>query len=163
MPGSNEERSNTLRRVAAIAFGLYVLFVVAVTLWPFDFSPDAASVAAKWAETEWYLLYYDEQGRLIIDHDLVLNIVFFIPLGAAWGLAGRRRRWWRIALGALSVGLALSVLVEGLQLLTPERSTQIADVWRNALGAALGGLYAGWLRRSAYSEGSAASGAGDGS
>ena len=141
----------------------YALFVIAFTTWPFEFFSDTAAISAKWAETEWYFLYYDEQGQLIIDHDLILNILFFMPLGAAWGFAGPHRPLWKIVLGALAVGLALSVFVEGLQVLTPDRSTQIADVWRNALGAVLGGLYAGWVQRATYVEGSSASAGGGGS
>lgn len=100
-------------RSAAIAFGLYALVVVACTTWPFDFQLEADAVRAKWAQTEWNLVYHDAQGRLLIDHDLVLNLLFLVPLGVAWAFVAPARGWWVAALGALVVGLLLSVFVEG--------------------------------------------------
>jgi len=147
LPADEGDRRRILRRGASVLFVLYALFVVAVTTWPFAFLTDVESIRAKWNQTEWYLVYFDERGHLIIDHDLVLNIVFFMPFGAVWGFATRLARWWKIALGARLVGSVLCVFVESLQLLTPDRSTQIADLWRNALGSALGGLFAASIRR----------------
>jgi VanZ family protein len=137
-------------RLAAVALGLCAAAIVALTTWPFDFDLQAAAIRAKWAAAEWVFFYRTEAGELIIDLDLIVNIALFFPYGFALGLSGRRRPLWREAVVALVAGLTLSVLVEGLQLLTPTRATQLADVWRNTLGAGLGGvagtLLRAWIR-----------------
>ena len=135
-------------RVARVGFVLYSLFVVFFTTWPLNFHFDLRAIRDKWAETEWVIFYYSSNGSIIVDHDLILNIFFFMPLGVLWALWIRPKSWWWAGLSALLVGLALSLFVEGLQVLTIDRTTQLADVWRNALGAGLAGLGFGLLRPS---------------
>ena len=130
---------------AALAFWLFVLLAIALTTWPFEFRLGAEAIRAKWAQTEWVFFYY-HHGQLTIDVDLLLNLVFFTPLGVIWVFMVQPPRLWQAVAGSVAVGLALSVLVEGLQVLTPYRTTQLADVWRNTLGAGLGGLAAGVIR-----------------
>lgn len=132
--------------VAAIGFGLYVLFIMAATTSPFQFHFDGESIRSKWAETEWVFFYPDQDGGVLIDSDLILNIFFFVPLGVAWVFMVSSPKVWRAFASALIVGLLVSLMAEALQVLTPDRTTQVADLWRNALGAGLGGLAAGLIR-----------------
>jgi glycopeptide antibiotics resistance protein len=52
-----------------------------------------------------------------------------------------------VTVSALAVAFVVSVAVELLQVLTPDRTTQVADVWRNTLGCGLAALPAFWLAR----------------
>lgn len=73
-----------------------------------------------------------------------LNVLLFVPPVMLGAVRWPRMRWWHWAL----LGLAASATVELIQLLAlPEREPQVADVVANTLGAVLGGLLAGRLRR----------------
>lgn len=133
-------------RIAAVMLVLLGVAIVCLTTWPFDFQLDGPAIGRKWESVEWDLFYRGPSGEVTVDLDLLLNVLLFFPLGVTFVLSGRRRRFWREAIGALAIGLGLSIFIEGLQLLTPERVSQLADVWRNALGAALGGVAAALLR-----------------
>jgi glycopeptide antibiotics resistance protein len=144
---SDVNRSARRRRQAARAAVLAsTLAIVAATLYPFRFCSSLAQVRgrARWIEWEW--VYTDREGHLTLDLDLAQNIALFLPFGLALAFVPEAPRPRREALVALAVGGVLSVGVEALQLLTLERVTQLADVWRNALGAALGALLGALLR-----------------
>ncbi|HEX6632127.1 MAG TPA: VanZ family protein [Gemmatimonadaceae bacterium] len=65
--------------------------------------------------------------------DLVRNVLLFLPLGLAVAYAGLRAR------AAITLGLALSVVVESLQLtVVTSRAPSVGDVLANTLGAAIG-------------------------
>ena len=68
--------------------------------------------------------------------EFVANIALFVPLGFLLSLVVRRP--W---VGAL-LGLLLSVSVELVQLVIPDRQATIRDVLSNAIGAAIGALLA---------------------
>lgn len=133
-------------KAAAALLALFALLAVGLTTWPLDFDLGGQAIRDKWAQTEWEVFYFDEAGEVVIDADLILNVLFFLPLGALWALMRRPSRWWRAGIEALLVGCALSALVEGLQVLTPGRTTQLADLWRNTLGSGIGGAVVGALR-----------------
>lgn len=77
----------------------------------------------------------------------LLNIALFIPFGAALVRPGSR---WRVVLGALALGAALSASIEIVQLAIPGRYTSFADFLSNSVGAGLGALVSAtshrWLR-----------------
>ncbi len=68
--------------------------------------------------------------------DVALNLAFLSPLG--WWVARSRAR--RPVLAALLAGLALSLLIETLQLAVPGRSSTAMDLLCNTLGAGAGGV-----------------------
>lgn len=75
--------------------------------------------------------------------DTWLNIAFYIPLGVALSIHSRSR--------ALATAAAVSVSAEVVQLFLPLRSSQIADVFANVIGAATGyviGRFLGWTATS---------------
>ncbi len=78
--------------------------------------------------------------------DVPLNVLLFIPFG--FGLSGvlvRRGRRSGIWPRVLLIGLALSTMLETLQMFMPERVPSPADVLANGIGALLGyGLYRAW-------------------
>jgi hypothetical protein len=66
----------------------------------------------------------------------LLNIVLYLPLGAA--LWWRSRRLARV----VAIGAVVSLSIELLQLFIPGRHTALSDLVANTVGAALGGLLA---------------------
>jgi hypothetical protein len=66
----------------------------------------------------------------------LLNVVLYLPLGAA--LWWRSRKLTRV----IAVGAAVSLGVELLQLFIPGRHTALSDLVANTLGAAIGGVLA---------------------
>ena len=118
-------------------FGLMVVGLLAVTLWPFDFDLRPGAIRRGIDSIEWQWLYFGPDG-VTVDADLVFNILLFVPVGAAFIHARPRSS----ALLACAVGAALSLAIEITQTLTPGRTPQLADLWRNSLGTAIGaGLF----------------------
>lgn len=123
-----------------------VLLVFAATLFPFRLRLDRAHLIEKIKEIEWELYYTDRPGHVSIDRDVLQNLVLFAPLGVSLAFAAAVPSPKKDTFRALAIGGSLSVVVELLQLLTETRVTQLADVWRNALGAALGAFIVSTLR-----------------
>jgi glycopeptide antibiotics resistance protein len=75
-------------------------------------------------------------------NDTLLNVVLFVPLGLAIGLARRSR----YAVPLVVAGIALPFAIEAIQLLAPSlaRACESADVFDNLTGLVLG-LVAGAL------------------
>lgn len=71
--------------------------------------------------------------------DVALNLAFLFPVGFLLRLA-RAERAWPLALDALCLGLAVSLVLELSQLFLPSRVTSPTDVLTNGLGAWGGGL-----------------------
>lgn len=134
------------KQVAAAVFAASVLVATVLGLWPFAFLGSVEEVRAKWTHVEWAVFYFSPDGSLIIDADLLLNLFFLAPLGVAWSFMIELRHPLRAGLEALLLGLLVSFVIEGVQVLTPDRTTQLADLWRNALGAGVAGVVAAWLR-----------------
>jgi len=125
---------------ARLGLAASTALILAATLFPFRLRFDKAHLLEKMKEIEWEVYYTDRPGHVSIDRDLVQNLLLFAPFGACLALATRTSQPKRDALWALGLGTMLSVTVELLQLFTETRVTQLADVWRNALGAALAAL-----------------------
>ena len=130
------------------AFGFfcaYAAFIVYATLLPFQFTTDADALRTKrqWINWDPRVLQTGEPTPIT---DVVINILFFVPLGFI-GVHAQRRRPTAVlvARGALA-GAALSLGVETLQFFTPSRNPATSDVLTNGGGAALGALLAVWAR-----------------
>lgn len=80
--------------------------------------------------------------------DAVLNVVLFLPLGFVYQLS-RPQRDRADALRAFTAGLVLSGLIETAQVFAPERYPSLSDLITNALGAALGAVFAATAARRA--------------
>lgn len=145
-PGSRVRRRviYAIRRVlAAVVLASALGLVLVATTFPFRFRTDQATVAWKLENIDWRLSI----GRPNVD--MVQNLLLMAPLGLGLALSGRLRRPRRVALEAALAALALSVAVEGLQVLLPGRFPQLPDVLRNVCGGAAAGALGAALRERA--------------
>ncbi len=66
---------------------------------------------------------------------MVENVIMFLPLGVLLPLAERRcAKWWKMLL----ISMLLSMMIEGMQLVTERGYCQLVDVVMNTLGGCLG-------------------------
>lgn len=117
-------------------------FIVYGTTIPFNFVHDRQLVVEHLARLTWNPLIAADTGMRVSIPDFVGNVLLFGPFGlfGVWALPRPRASWARVGFIAL-LGLALTVGVEALQLLTIDRTTSVSDVFANASGA-LGGAVA---------------------
>ncbi len=117
-----------LSRTARATIALAVLAILAATLFP-----SSESEAPGWVSC-WVC------GKRGVA-DIILNVVLFMPLGAALTLTGVRP--WRIWL----LGALFSAGIEYTQLFIPGRESSVADVISNSTGALAGCVVALVLAR----------------
>lgn len=68
--------------------------------------------------------------------NIILNIMLFVPFGYLLPSLFPRLRWWQVIL----LGLAFSLTIELLQLITRLGYADVDDLINNTLGAAIGFL-----------------------
>ncbi len=126
------------RRLGQFLVGFTILTALLVTLYPFRFSTEVASLS----RVDWRV-YYSRHN----DRDLVLNLLMLVPLGVGLGLLRGASSLRRLALEAAVIGVGLSLCIETLQIFERARFPQLADVWRNGLGCVVGAVAVGLLAR----------------
>jgi len=115
--------------------GVYALLIVYGSLYPFS----------GWLPAEGMFDFLTAPWpRYIIRSDLIINFLAYLPLGL---LAARALRY-RLRLGAAVIAatvlcLLLSLAMESLQALLPERVSSLLDLLLNGLGGLGGALLAG--------------------
>jgi len=102
---------------------LALLAILTATMWPLQSRKTATVLSC---------IVCGDHGAA----DVLLNVLLFVPFGAA--LALERRSIWRCAL----FGALLSAVVEFAQLYIPGRDSSIGDVLSNGSGATLGAILA---------------------
>lgn len=128
------------RFLVAAMFASALGLVLVATTYPFEVHTDRAWIEEKVEGIDWRL----SPGRPNLD--MVQNLLLMVPLGLALACAGRARRPWQVALEAALAALVLSVGVEGVQILLPERFPQLPDVLRNVCGCVGAGAAGAALR-----------------
>jgi VanZ family protein len=131
---------------------VFVLFVLYGTTVPFNFAIDHDILERKFALISPNPFIRADTGRLISLADAAQNVLLFLPFGVLGVLAtDASRRGVRRIVWVTTLGAALSVSVETLQLFTRERITSTTDVMTNTAGALSGALLAwrfgNWGRR----------------
>jgi glycopeptide antibiotics resistance protein len=113
---------------------LLSLAILAVTLFPFDFSLPATALRRVGPFLVWFAPI--SKGWL----GWLENVLLFLPFGFALAWWAKRRNCPAMAtwLLLLAAGLALSFLVEFLQLYIPRRDSSWDDVLMNSLGSLAG-------------------------
>ena len=132
----------------AILFLSYIIFLLVLTLSPFEFSP-------IWLER--LLSYEPERFLKFIFHlrmmDVMVNILLFIPFGTLLSLllhrSGNEKSLKRFRTPIIAGGL-LSGFIELAQLFLP-RTSSILDLGLNIFGAILGySFIMGWMLREPF-------------
>ncbi len=103
----------------------YLLLVVYLCLYPWNFNWDLAGEAWSWRVLPGYAGYVD----------VILNLCLLAPAGLCCGLMWRGKWPWLIVPLA---ALFFSALIEWLQVYLPTRDSSAWDVLYNVVGAALG-------------------------
>jgi VanZ family protein len=119
-----------LNRRAALFCLLYLAGILYLSLYPWRFADYPVHRTLAWIP----LVSRD----LILD--AVLNVVFYMPLGAAAFLA--LRRGLPAFAAAVALGVLVSFSVEWMQLSIPSRVGNFADLLTNTIGALLGAVVA---------------------
>ncbi len=114
------------KSVAKILFVSYGCLITCSSLYPFEFLFHPRAPHLFWIPISNQRLWFD----------VVLNIAFYVPLGALGFLAFARG--WRGALLAFSTGIGLSWAMEFLQLWSTSRYGGLTDLTFNSLGTAFG-------------------------
>jgi VanZ family protein len=115
-----------VNRRAALFLLLYLAAILYLSLYPWTFVPNPGPKTLVWVPLD--------SRRTILD--AFLNVVFYMPLGAAAFVLFRRGAGAFIA--ALAFGTLVSLAVELTQLSIPTRSGNLTDLASNSLGTLLG-------------------------
>ena len=134
------QSGNRLPRPVVLLWLAFALFILYAGTIPFQFSADGIGERIQRVPLNPFVS--PDTGHRLSLPDLVQNILLFVPFGAMGFLAGRKPALTRIARVTVC-GLALSALVEALQLLTSDRVTGLNDVLANTAGA-FGGAIVAW-------------------
>jgi VanZ family protein len=122
-----------------LARALYVGLVLIATLLRLEFTPDLHAAGERlWRALTPNLRWGDAV-------DAIRNLTLFAGLGAVWIVTSVSSRLAAEIRRATLAGLALSALVEGLQLFSPVRFASIMDIVTNGLGALAGAAGTGLL------------------
>lgn len=120
-----------------ISARLFLLFYTVVLFGSTVFFRTTRGAPRNWNHPLWHYEFLG-QGKVLLFHEVVMNVVVFTPIGLALGLAFRRLKGWQ----AVLAGLAISVGIELLQWFFRKGFADVDDVIHNVLGCALGCL--GW-------------------
>ena len=115
-----------MNRRAALFLLLYLAVILYLSLYPWKFVPNSGFKTLGWVPLD--------TRRTILDAGL--NVVFYMPLGAAAFMSLRRGAVALLA--ALALGTLVSFAVEWTQLSIPTRSGNLTDLLSNCLGTLLG-------------------------
>ncbi len=126
-------RSPHLNPRAVLFFCLYVCVILYLSFYPWKFSSNPRIGGLIWIPIA---------GRRQI-MDTVLNVFFYVPLGAAGVFAMRRRGLgWILTICA---GGGLSFMVEKFQLWSPSRYSTWNDFVTNSAGTIIGATAGYWI------------------
>jgi glycopeptide antibiotics resistance protein len=128
-------------RVVSVLIVLYLLFVLAVTLWPTTVDKPIDPYLLRFLEE-----LHQRGVPAFIDYNFVeftANVLFFIPVGFLGGLLLPYRFMWL----AVPLGVALSCGIELAQkLFLPGRVASLGDVMANGSGVVIGCVVAALVR-----------------
>ncbi|MFY9712623.1 MAG: VanZ family protein [Microbacterium sp.] len=130
MPVKSHEA--TAARVARFLLVPYVISLLLVTWLPAEQAGKVTGIvhtAALLVET-WGLPY--AVGYPVLE--FLSNIALFVPFGVLLAGGWRCLPWWVIA----AIGIAMTALIEGVQITLPTRYPSVLDVFANAMGTVAG-------------------------
>lgn len=134
-------------------FAAYIGFVIYGTLIPFHVVDSLQGVFRNLEAVRWLPFWDLHRGRIASVPDMVQNVLLFLPIGILGARCLGRRLAPTLATGTrrepsdsgalrliptLATGFFLSLLVEILQLVTPNRVSSVNDLVFNTLGTLAG-------------------------
>ena len=125
-----------------ISASLFLLFYVLVLFCSTVFFRRTTTIKHPPFDFFWHY-GVDGQKWSLLFPEIILNVVVFIPIGFAFGLAFRKLKGWQ----AVLAGMGISVGIELLQWFFRKGFADVDDVMHNMLGCALGYLGYWVLRR----------------
>jgi membrane associated rhomboid family serine protease len=121
----------TVRRLLAVGYVAHLLALLYLTL-----TPEADAAGSGVGAVTRAARALGATAVTAVHVEIALNVVLFVPLGLL-GMLLFRRRWWTW----VPVGLAVSLFIEGFQLLfLANRSATATDLVANTSGALAGAL-----------------------
>ena len=116
-----------------LLFCEYVFLVVGMTVF-FRHTSTKAMVYPPF----WSYASVCRDGDMTVLHEIILNVVLFVPLGFLWGIPSSKwpRKWqW---FGTMVLGVCLSGVIELLQYCFKRCFVELDDVIHNTLGCLIG-------------------------
>lgn len=131
-----------------VSAGLFLLFYVVVLFCStVFFRRTMGATTRNWYHPLWHYRLIG-QGKVLLFPEVIMNVVVFVPIGFALGLAFRKAKGWQAAMA----GMGVSVGIELLQWLFRKGFADVDDVMHNVLGCALGFLVWWIFRRGVKGE-----------
>jgi len=125
-------------KLLTVLCGIYVAMILYGTLIPFDLTADVDVPLGHFQRerSTWPANLYSHR------RSFAANLAMFLPLGLLVALGKADRSRLRAVLAAVVVAGAVSISVEALQLWSPTRTAEVADLLANSAGGMIGGLLA---------------------
>ncbi len=126
-------RKKAGRYIAWLLFFEYVFLVLGMTVF-FRHAGTKAMVYPPF----WSYASVWRDGDMSVLHEIILNVVLFVPLGFLWGIPSSKwpRKWqW---LSVMVLGVCLSGVIELLQYCFKKGCVELDDVIHNTLGCLIG-------------------------
>lgn len=119
-----------------ISARLFLLFYVVVLFCSTVFFRRTMGIKTRnWYNPLWHYGLIG-QGKVLLFPEVIMNVVVFIPIGFAFGLAFRKLKGWQ----AVLAGMGISVGIELLQWFFRKGFADVDDVIHNTLGCVVGYL-----------------------
>lgn len=126
-----------------VSAGLFLLFYVVVLFCStVFFRRTMGATTRNWYDPLWHYRLIG-QGKVLLFPEVIMNVVVFVPIGLALGLAFRKAKGWQ----AIMAGTGISVGIELLQWLFRKGFADVDDVIHNTLGCVVGYLLYRVLKR----------------
>ena len=125
------------RRLEGIRTAVSAFLCCGFVLFDSVFRRTLGATTRNWYHPLWHYRLIGE-GKVLLFPEVIMNVVVFVPIGFALGIAFRKLKGWQ----AVLVGMGISVGIELLQGFFRKGFADIDDVIHNVLGCALGFL--GW-------------------
>lgn len=117
-----------------ISSRLFLFFYVAVLFCSIVFfRRTMGATIHNWYHPLWHYRFVG-QGKVLLFPEVIMNVVVFIPIGFALGLAFQKPKGWQ----AILAGWGISVVIELLQWFFMKGFADVDDVIHNTMGCLIG-------------------------
>ena len=126
-------RKKAARNIVWLLFFEFVFLVLGMTVFFRHTGTKALVYPPFWS----YASVWRDEDMTVL-HEIILNVVLFVPIGFLWGAQSTRwsRKWQWMSL--VSLGIGLSALIELLQYSFKKGCVEVDDVIHNTLGCLIG-------------------------